>query len=311
MRRLAMSLSVVVLAAFASMGAASARQADSHDPALIRSLPPPTPCNGCWHPPLVTRWQYQLQGVQAFASTGGINVAITEVPYGGGQPVAPDAFDIDLYVDQKISGNDHTVDTAAVTAIHAAGHRAVCYVDAGTWENWRPDAKQFPKKVRGKSNGWPGEKWLDIRQTQILLPLMEARVTKCAQGGFDALEFDNVDGAFNDTGFPLSKDDQLAFNARIANLAHAHGLSVGLKNDVDANQISTLLPYFDFAVNEQCFQYKECAALEPFVGAGKPVFNVEYKGPVSKFCPAMNGTYDFNSAFKKKSLYDEPWTPCR
>jgi hypothetical protein len=40
--------------------------------------PAPAPCTGasCWYPALDSRWQYQLQGVAAYASTGGINVNI-------------------------------------------------------------------------------------------------------------------------------------------------------------------------------------------------------------------------------------------
>ena len=30
-------------------------------------------------------------------------------------------------------------------------------------------------------------------------------------------------------------------------------------------------------MNEQCFQYNECDMLNPFIDAGKPVFNAEYK----------------------------------
>jgi hypothetical protein len=275
------------------------------------ALPEPVPCHGCWHPGLETRWQYQLQGVKQYGSTGGINVSIAAVPYTGGPPVPPDAFDIDLYVDPAISGDNDTVDTVAVEAIHAQGGHAICYVDAGTWERWRPDADSFPDSVKGRRNGWPGERWLDIRRIDVLLPLMEARVTKCDKSGFDAVEFDNVDGAFNRTGFPLKPKDQLTFNAALANTAHTHGLSVGLKNDVDAGQVDALLPYFDFSVDEQCFQYHECSVLRAFVDAGKAVFNVEYRGEPSGFCPDMNGAFDFNSAAKRKSLFDEPWTPCR
>ena len=36
---------------------------------------------------------------------------------------------------------------------------------------------------------------------------------------------------------------------------------------------------FDFAVNEQCAQYGECADLTPFIEAGKAVFHVEYELP--------------------------------
>ena len=58
--------------------------------------------------------------------------------------------------------------------------------------------------------------------------------------------------------------------------AHARGLSIGLKNDLD--QIKTLQSKFDWALNEQCNEYKECATLKPFVTAGKAVFGVEYTG---------------------------------
>ena len=126
------------------------------------ALPTPVACSTCWHPALQSRWQYQLQGVAAYASTGGINTTISAPPQGGGAAVSPSVWDIDLFVDQAIAGNNTTLDTAAVSAIHARGGHVICYVDAGTWENWRQDAGQFPASVLGNKNGWPGEKWLDI-----------------------------------------------------------------------------------------------------------------------------------------------------
>jgi len=111
------------------------------------ATPAPVACNtqkgACWRPALNARWQYQLQGVAAYASTGGINTTISAVPYTGGAAVSPSVFDFDLYVDQAISGNNTTLNTAGVNAVHARGAKAICYVDAGTWENWRVDANQF------------------------------------------------------------------------------------------------------------------------------------------------------------------------
>jgi hypothetical protein len=49
----------------------------------------------------------------------------------------------------------------------------------------------------------------------------------------------------------------------LANTAHANGLAIGLKNDL--NQVAALQPLFDFAVNEQCVQYSECDMLDPFL----------------------------------------------
>lgn len=277
------------------------------------TVPAPLACQtsqgACWHPALNARWQYQLQAVSGFNSTGGINVGISAAPYTGGAAVKPSVFDIDLFTDQTIAGNNTTLNTAAVNAIHQAGANAICYVDAGTWENWRADANQFPASVQGSKNGWPGEKWLDIRQTSILLPIMQARVQKCQQAGFDGVEWDNVDGYSNKTGFPLTANDQLVYDASLANLAHQYGLTVALKNDVE--QVPNLASYFDYAINEQCQQYNECGNYTTyFVNAGKTVFQVEYKLSLAKFCPKANAE-NRNAITKTFDLFDAPWTPCR
>ena len=195
-----------------------------------------------------------------------------------------------------------------VASLHKKDRKVVCYISVGTWENWRPDAKKFPKSVLGKDvSGWPGEKWLDVRRIDILGPIMKARMDLCQAKGFDGMEPDNVDGYANDTGFQLTYNDQIAYNTFIARAAHAHGLSVGLKNDLD--QITDLLPSFDWALDEQCFQYRECGKLVPFIKAGKAVFEVEYSLPTSQFCPEAN-SLNFNS-MKKHLALDVYRVPCR
>ncbi|MCW3840646.1 endo alpha-1,4 polygalactosaminidase [Micromonospora yasonensis] len=161
---------------------------------------------------------------------------------------------------------------------------------------------QFPAAVLGRTNGWPGEKWLDIREIQnansVLRSSMDGRLDMCKQKGFDMVELDNVDGYLNKTGFPLTAADQLYYNAVLANDSHARGLSVLQKNDNE--QIPALLPYFDGALNEQCNQYKECTTaqngsfgLDQYIAAGKPVFQAEYKLTTSSFCAADNAA-NFN-----------------
>ncbi|MBV1871840.1 MAG: endo alpha-1,4 polygalactosaminidase, partial [Gammaproteobacteria bacterium] len=86
---------------------------------------------------------------------------------------------------------------------------------------------------------------------------------------------DNMDGYINNSGFNLTAADQLDFNRFVAIQAHLRGLAVGLKNDVD--QINELVDYFDFAVNEQCYEYNECATLIPFIINNKPVLHIEYE----------------------------------
>jgi hypothetical protein len=221
-----------------------------------------------WTPKIGETWQYQLQG--QIDTT--VNAAV---------------FDID--------GFDNSAST--VTTLHNKGRHVLCYLSAGSWEDWRPDAASFPASVKGQSNGWPGEKWLDIRQVAVLKPIMAARFDMCKAKGFDAVEPDNVDGYTNSTGFPLTAAQQATYNKMLAQLGHDRGLKVGLKNDID--QVGTLVGSFDFAVNEQCFQYKECDTLEPFITAGKPVFNVEYK--TTNVC-AQAAILRFSSIQKKLSL---------
>jgi hypothetical protein len=89
------------------------------------------------------------------------------------------------------------------------------------------------------------------------------------------------------------------------------GFAVGLKNDL--SQAATLQPYFDFAINEQCFQYSECSALVPWsTQYGKAVFNVEYGEDPASFCPKANSAaVNFNSIGKTDDLFDLPYQPCR
>lgn len=233
--------------------------------------PSPAPCAGpCWVPPARTSWQIQLQGKLK-------------------QTVDARLYDID--------GFDNSATTVA--ALHAAGRKVACYFSAGSFEDWRPDASRFPASVKGNGNGWPGERWLDVRRLDVLMPIMTARLDLCKARGFDTVDPDNVDGYTNTTGFPLTSADQLTYNASIANAAHARGLTVALKNDL--SQIPQLLPYFDWALNEQCFQYSECQLLTPFTSAGKAVMNIEYSVAPKKFCPAAN-LRNFNSLKKALSL---------
>jgi hypothetical protein len=174
---------------------------------------------------------------------------------------------------------------SVVTALHALGKRAVCYIDVGTWEGWRPDAARFPRRVLGKPDaGWPGERWLDIRRLGVLLPIMAARFEQCVKKGFDAVDPDNVDGYENATGFPLTGREQLAYDRAIASLAHADGLAVALKSDPD--EARALEGDFDFVVQEQCVQYAQCDELAPFLEHHKAVYDIEYTRSL-RFCGAL------------------------
>jgi len=211
------------------------------------------------------------------------------------------SFGIDVY-----GPDGRTPNRAAVRAIRARGGSTICYVDAGTWESWRPDAARFPRHLRGRPNGWPGEHRLDIRQTGELLPLMAARVARCRSAGFEGGEVDNVDGFANATGFPLTSAQQLRYNRDLVALAHRQGLAAGLKHDL--GQVRALPPAVDVAIDGQCAQYAECDRLRPFLAAHKAGFEIEYTLAPARFCPAAAGR---SAGAKRPALRARPWTPCR
>ncbi|MDT5037849.1 MAG: hypothetical protein QOE03_3034 [Micromonosporaceae bacterium] len=233
---------------------------------------------GWWRPRGVLTWQWQLQGKPD------LNLPVQ-------------VYDIDAV---ESSAGD-------VAALHTAGRRAICYLNAGAYEDFRPDRARYPAAVRGRPlDGWPHERWLDIRRWDVLEPILRDRIATCRRKGFDGVEPDNVDGFANGSGFGLTAEDQLTFNRRVADLAHSYGLAVGLKNDVE--QAASLAPWFDYAVNEECVEHDECDLLRVFTAVAKPVFHVEYALAVDRFCAATR-RLGFSSMRKKVDL--DAWRqPC-
>ena len=240
-------------------------------PGRVISAAPAPAVPAHWHPALRTSWQIQYSGT--------INTSL------GVQVYDLDGFE---------------TSAATIAALHARGVKVMCYFSAGSYEDWRPDAASFPPGVLGNTlDGWPNEKWLDIRRMGVFKPIMNARIAMCQAKGFDGIDPDNVEGYANNPGFPLSYQDQLKYNRYLTAAAHSHGLAVGLKNDL--GQIADLVTYFDWELNEQCFEYNECNKLLAFIRAGKPVFNIEYNLTTAQFCPQANAD-NFNSLWKQLSL---------
>ena len=203
-----------------------------------------------------------------------------------------DVYDIDLYVEQSI-----------IDELHAKGHKVIGYMSVGSWEDWRPDKDQFPSEMLGKDyEGWKGEKWLDIRQMDKLAPILLARLDLCKAKGFDAVEPDNMEIHTNDTGFPLTYDDQLKFALWLADESHKRGLAIGIKNAAD--QVKDLVGHFDFAITEDAFFYGWAEKMNPFIESGKPVFAAEYTdlgGDFASYC-RRSQQLNFSTILKHRGL---------
>ena len=228
-------------------------------------------------PPRFATWQYQLDG--------------RVIPSAAAQ-----VWDVD--------GAD--TPKRVVTQLRKRGAYTVCYFSAGTYERWRSDRGRFPRSALGKPNGWPGERWLDIRRVSALAPIMRSRIAACHAKGFDAVEADNVDGYSNDTGFAISARDQLRYNRWLARAAHRRGLAIGLKNDLE--QARALAGGFEFAVVEECIERSECGMTRPFSQRGKAVFDVEYGVSRAQAC-SEGRSAGLNVLVQTVDL-DRPGAPC-
>lgn len=196
--------------------------------------------------------------------------------------------------------------------------KLVCYTNCGAWEegHWN---EAILDPVRGEMlgkamDGYPKERWLDIRRLDVMRKLIGDKFTAARRMGCDALLCDNTEAwitgtdgkdgaaitAYRErgiaavkelaarnvaarTGFEISYDDQVRFNRMLAEEAHAQCLSIGLINDVF--QIAELAGDFDFALNEQCHHCGWCDLYAPFAAAGKPVLHLEFRDNEG-FCKA-------------------------
>ncbi len=200
-----------------------------------------------WHPELGSSWQIQFTGDTIDTS------------------LDVDIYDLDLF------------DTPAETIadLHDRGVSVICYVNVGAWEDWRPDATDFPAEVIGNEyEGWPGERWLDVSNIAALAPMMEARLDLCKEKGFHGVDPDNLDGYYQDTGFEISAEEQLTYLRWLSDAAYQRGLAIGLKNVPEL--VADLEPLYDWALTESCFAQGWCAEMSIFIENGKPVFAIEY-----------------------------------
>src|SRR4029078_11228551 len=128
----------VSLVALLSLAAPVSARVQAHPKVRIAD---PVACPGCCDPALSVSWRWQLQD----------------------PPKAGALLDVKMY---DVEGFESS--RSLVTAMHTKGIKAGCYISAGSWEKSRPDAGDFPASVLGRSNGWPGERWLDVRKMKVL-----------------------------------------------------------------------------------------------------------------------------------------------
>ena len=184
-------------------------------------------------------------------------------------------YDIDLFAARP----------AVIAALQAQGRHVLCYLDAGSWEPYRPDAARFPASVKGKAVAGLGGRALARHPATGRAQAADGAPDSTAARR-RASTASSTTGSTATSRTPASrsrKADQLRYDRWLAKAAHARGLAVAQKNG--PGLVRDLVETWDLAVAEECFQYAECWRYAPYLDAGKPVLDVEYRLTRDAFCP--------------------------
>ncbi len=225
------------------------------------------------------------------------------------------------------------ISASKIASLKAQGIYTVCYIDAGSYEDGRPDSGLYPAYLKIYKDVQWNEWFLDVKDvfrpiqpagTQLVnnqwvdasgkpltgMPtagafalLLETRFKMCADKGFDALEPDNLQNDEN-AGGKVSLQEQIDFNGWVADTAHKYNLAAFQKNGPDKILLKDktgkmMVEKFDAILNEECQTNSECPPLAEYVKRGKLALNAEYAGTLN--CTTSN-TYTINSIMKDLGL---------
>lgn len=262
-RRRAAALGLAAVAVLAGCAPATGTGADTasdgHAPSGAAVIPPPED----------TGFDYQLGGVSPPPEGTGIVVrdstaqpaaGLYSVCYGNGfqtQPGAADAWgDLVLREEGEPVADEPVADEPV--GDEATGRET----DGGAADGqpvFDPD--------------WPDEALLDTGtedSRQRIADRLAPLVAGCAEAGFDAVEFDNLD-SYTRSGGRLTLADNLALARLLSTEARDHGLAVAQKNTPEA--VDAASDVFDFAIAEDCGAFDECGA---YTQTYDVVLDIEY-----------------------------------
>ena len=198
----------------------------------------------------------------------------------------PTGFPVGAVPDYQLGGSYEPAAEVGIvgrdrSAEPAPGVYSICYVNGfqtqpGELDTWAEDLLLHRDGEPVFDPDWPDEVLVDTstaeHRTRIarqVTPWIDA----CADAGFQAVEFDNLDSYTRSEG-ALTLDDNLWLATMLVDAAHAVGLAAGQKNAAEDARVLHERAGFDFAVTEECAAYEECGAYTEVYG--DRVIDIEY-----------------------------------
>ena len=227
-----------------------------------------------------------VTGAVGFAAAGFLAVA----------PPPPDArFDYQIGADYPPPRGVTVVTRDWFLGSALEGGYSICYVNAFQTQADEAGAERLDERsswprdlvLRGLGDDpeWGGEYLVDIRspaKRRRAAAWVQPMIERCADKGFDAVEYDNLDSWTRFDGTPLAprvpfgREDAVAYVQRLTDRAHALGLAVAQKNTPGlTRRVARTRIGFDFSVAEECARYRECGAYRDLYG--NRVIAIEYR----------------------------------
>ena len=197
--------------------------------------------------------------------------------------------DYTLPPDVKVVSRDWFAGTAPTSAY------GICYVNAYQTQANEPDVDRPDEKdnwpadlvltALGDDPNWDGEYLIDLSTPEkrtAAAAWVKPMTQACADKGFKAVEFDNLDSwtRFQDSPVasqpPFGRAEAVAYATLLVADAHAAGLAAAQKNtaELSAAEARTQIG-FDFAIAEECGRWKECGRYR--ANYGNLVYVIEYR----------------------------------
>lgn len=152
------------------------------------------------------------------------------------------------------------------------------YISIGTGETWRDDFNELKPFLVGKSwDQWSDEYFINEVKTGVI-EVMKKRLDKLKGSGFQWVEFDNMDWAFDNQmrkeyGFKVTAEDAKAYYGELAKYANSIGLKVMAKNTTIGAELFHGVTYESYSNDQNWWPESE---LKNFLNLGKIGLIIHY-----------------------------------
>ena len=195
------------------------------------------------------------------------------------------ADSVDLLISEAFAAyillDPDNVTEETITVLKKNQNQLSAYISIGTGESWRTDYVALKPYLTSKEwSEWSGERFVR-KITPELISLMKKRIDRLSESGYDWVEFDNMDFAFDDVArkrydIAVSNSDAIHYYQTLCNYAHEKNLKVMAKNTLQQ------IDCFDgvtFESYEDDFNWWDEEALKIYIAQGKISLIVHYDAP--------------------------------